>query len=276
MNKQNITKLLLVLTYLFIFTSSTFILVMKVFIGYDYTDGLIKGFNLEYLKFFTSLSNFYNGFVAFAVLFYALKNYKKEYIVIPKILKIFALTAAVGVMVTFIVTVTFLVFVIEDKSYLFSNEILFLHILNPLITGAGYIFLLRSRKLLKRYSFFGFIPLVLYSIAYSILVITGVWDDFYSFTFGGQYWLIVIDLPIVLGVGLLFSFLLVLFNHKFFYPHKNHALILLGGKGKRLGNEIPKQFLTKNDIPLYVYSVYRYSNLLEISDITLVVNEDYL
>lgn len=56
----------------------------------------------------------------------------------------------------------------------------------------------------------------------------------------------------------------------------NIALILLGGKGKRLGNQIPKQFLLKNDIPIYIYAIKNYQNTSLITDIYLVVNEDYI
>lgn len=57
---------------------------------------------------------------------------------------------------------------------------------------------------------------------------------------------------------------------------KNVALILLGGKGKRLGNDVPKQFLTKNDIPIYIYAVNTYQQTRLITDILLVVHKDYI
>lgn len=56
----------------------------------------------------------------------------------------------------------------------------------------------------------------------------------------------------------------------------NIALILLGGSGNRVGGEIPKQFITKNDIPLYIYALKRYEDVPLISDIVLVVNQDYI
>ena len=57
---------------------------------------------------------------------------------------------------------------------------------------------------------------------------------------------------------------------------KNVALILLGGKGKRIGGEIPKQFLKKNDIPIYIYAIRNYHQLPTITDIVLVTHKDYL
>ena len=57
---------------------------------------------------------------------------------------------------------------------------------------------------------------------------------------------------------------------------KNIALILLGGKGKRMGNDIPKQFLKKNDIPIYIYAIKNYEDISAINDIVLVVHHDYI
>ena len=57
---------------------------------------------------------------------------------------------------------------------------------------------------------------------------------------------------------------------------KNIALILLGGTGKRFGSETPKQFIKKNNIPIYIDAIYKYQNVDSISDILLVVNKDYI
>lgn len=276
MSKNNITKLLLFIVYGFLFISSTFILIVRVFIGYDFATGVTSGLFIPYLQYFTSLSNFYNGFVSLAVLIYAFIHIKDKKIVLPKLLKVFALTAALGVTVTFLIIVTFLVFVIEDKQYLFSNELLFFHIINPLLTAFSFILLLRSRKLVVKYAWFGFILLFIYSIFYSVFVILGVWNDFYNFTFGGHYWTIFIFFPAIIALGYGLSFLFIKLNNKYFYPYKRHALILLGGKGTRMGKDTPKQFLTKNNKPLYLYAVERYSSLEEIDDITLVVAEEYI
>ena len=57
---------------------------------------------------------------------------------------------------------------------------------------------------------------------------------------------------------------------------KNIALILLGGSGKRFGGETPKQFIKKNNIPIYIDAINKYQNVDSISDILLVVNKDYI
>ena len=57
---------------------------------------------------------------------------------------------------------------------------------------------------------------------------------------------------------------------------RNIALILLGGVGKRVGSDTPKQFLLKKDIPIYIYSISNYQDIELITDIVLVVHSDYL
>lgn len=57
---------------------------------------------------------------------------------------------------------------------------------------------------------------------------------------------------------------------------KNIALILLGGSGKRFGGETPKQFICRNDIPIYIDAIRKYEEVELINDILLVVNEDYI
>jgi len=57
---------------------------------------------------------------------------------------------------------------------------------------------------------------------------------------------------------------------------KNIALILLAGKGNRLGADIPKQFIEKNGVPIYIKSVRNYQNIPNITDILLVTSRDYI
>ncbi len=56
----------------------------------------------------------------------------------------------------------------------------------------------------------------------------------------------------------------------------NIAVILLSGKGKRLGNDIPKQFLVIKNKPLYIYSVQAFYNNKKIDKILLVTNKEYV
>lgn len=57
---------------------------------------------------------------------------------------------------------------------------------------------------------------------------------------------------------------------------RNIALILLGGSGKRFGGDTPKQFLKRNDIPIYIDAIKKYEDVEAITDILLVVHKDYI
>ena len=55
----------------------------------------------------------------------------------------------------------------------------------------------------------------------------------------------------------------------------NYALILAAGKGLRLGNKTPKQFLKVDDKPIFVYPLETFNNSKDIDSIVIVANEDY-
>lgn len=57
---------------------------------------------------------------------------------------------------------------------------------------------------------------------------------------------------------------------------KNIALILLGGSGKRFGGDIPKQFIKKNGVPIYIEAIRKYEDIEVINDILLVCHPDYI
>lgn len=214
MKKENITKLLLIIISLLIFLITLAVLITRVFIGLSWDTGRISGFNYNYLKYFTSLSNFYNGFVCLLIAILMIINYKKEGYIFPKFVKIMFLQSTLGVGLTFLVTVTFLNFIVTNPMILYKNELSLFHIVNPLLTIFTYIFLLKSPKLKKFELLFTLIPLILYGIAYIILVPLGVWSDHYGFTFGGHYWALAVVMPILLIVGYLLSLLFEVLNFK--------------------------------------------------------------
>ena len=55
----------------------------------------------------------------------------------------------------------------------------------------------------------------------------------------------------------------------------NIAVILISGKGKRMGGDTPKQFLLVNNKPLYLYSVRTFYINKNIDRIIIVTNEEY-
>lgn len=56
---------------------------------------------------------------------------------------------------------------------------------------------------------------------------------------------------------------------------KIYAIILAGGQGKRIGGDIPKQFLQLNKKPVIVYTIEKF-NIPEIEGIIIVTPEEYI
>ena len=56
----------------------------------------------------------------------------------------------------------------------------------------------------------------------------------------------------------------------------NIAVILLSGKGTRMGNDVPKQFLTVNNKLLFLYAVNAFYNHPKIDKLLLVTNEEHV
>ncbi|MBQ7198338.1 MAG: 2-C-methyl-D-erythritol 4-phosphate cytidylyltransferase, partial [Selenomonadaceae bacterium] len=55
----------------------------------------------------------------------------------------------------------------------------------------------------------------------------------------------------------------------------NIALVLGGGSGSRMRQEIPKQFLTINDCPVIIYTLAAFQNHPEIDAIAVVCLEGW-
>lgn len=56
---------------------------------------------------------------------------------------------------------------------------------------------------------------------------------------------------------------------------KNIALIIAGGVGSRMGQDVPKQFLTVNDKPVIIYTLENFQNNAYIDDILVVCVEGW-
>lgn len=56
---------------------------------------------------------------------------------------------------------------------------------------------------------------------------------------------------------------------------KNIAIVLAAGKGRRMGSDIPKQFLYIHEKPVLAYSLLAFQNHEEIDEIVLVLSDEY-
>ncbi|MDK2871706.1 MAG: ribitol-5-phosphate 2-dehydrogenase / D-ribitol-5-phosphate cytidylyltransferase [bacterium] len=61
-----------------------------------------------------------------------------------------------------------------------------------------------------------------------------------------------------------------------FLGKKVHALILAGGEGKRLGSEIPKQFLKLKDRTILEWAIMPFEKSENVDEIVVVVNKRFL
>lgn len=57
---------------------------------------------------------------------------------------------------------------------------------------------------------------------------------------------------------------------------KKYIVILAGGSGKRLGHEIPKQFIEIEGLPIIMHTINRFTSTCNNADYILALNEDHL
>lgn len=170
----------------------------------------------EYFKYFTSLSNFYNGLVSLYLLVLSIIHFKDDEYRFSKISKMLYLSAVVGVFITFLITVTFLQATISNPKLLYEDELIFFHVIHPILSVLSYVFLFKSEPLRFYHVFVGEAPLFIYSVVYSIMVLSGNWSDHYGFTFGGHKWAFFIVFPSIILLGYGASYLLEFLNNKFY------------------------------------------------------------
>ena len=105
---------------------------------------------------------------------------------------------------------------IADGGYsaMLQNCNLFFHLIIPVLSMITFMFLEKTDKLKFKFTFYGMIPVIIYSILYLInfLIhiengqVSPVYDWYYFVQFG--LWTIVIVIPIVYAISYLVSFLI--------------------------------------------------------------------
>lgn len=135
------------------------------------------------LRYFTTLSNYLMGLCAFFALF---QSWKRP---VSREMTGWFFTSACAVGLT---AVTVLGFLGPNAARsgagfgsMFEDDMLFFHLLNPLVAAVGAI-ILPHRKLSFGFALWGLAPTVIYSGVYAFHVLTDRWTDFYGFTFGGN------------------------------------------------------------------------------------------
>lgn len=202
MKKEQVFKIIALVLNLFVFISGQIILWRMLILG---TASPMDGKKLHYgcLEFFTTLSNVWASLVAAVLVVFAIINFKKEGYTLPRWLSFLHLSAATSLALT---ALTVLLFLGPTSGFdlMYKEDMFFYHLLNPILIVASYFFM-KHPHYKFRYVLIGVIPMAIYGVFYSSFVLSGVWRDFYGFTFGGNSWAIVLVLPIMLCVTYLIS-----------------------------------------------------------------------
>ncbi|MBQ8468358.1 MAG: hypothetical protein IJ542_01225 [Clostridia bacterium] len=175
------------------------------------------------LRFFTVLSNIFVAIIAILFVIKTIKNLIEDKYEFPHWMIVLKQIATAGVALTFATVVTMLApaSAITGKGYfsMFEHNNLFMHLLTPILAIVSFVFFEREKPLRIRESFWFLIPVIIYSIVYTIMVVfigeaNGGWKDFYNFTLHGKMWLAPLAAVGMLGFAFLVSWLLVFCHNK--------------------------------------------------------------
>ena len=157
---------------------------------------LVSNWNI--FRYFTIDSNILCGVACLIYTVFNILNYYKNR-EIPKWVLLVKSSLTAAITVTFITCVFFLG---PTMGYLniFLGKNAFLHAINPLAAMIALMFFEEGR-LTKIETLFTIAPTAVYSFVYVPCILTKVWDDFYGFTFGGNYFLVPIVLIIMYAVS---------------------------------------------------------------------------
>ena len=184
-------------------------------------DNILSSNGLTMLKYYTVDSNILMGICSIIVIIFELLYLNNKIKDLPKIVYLIKLIGVVGVSLTFLVVVFFLLPTTKNFALMFSNANLFMHALTPIVSIISFILFERNNLLKIKDSFIGISSMIIYCIFYSINVLThannGIVSneyDFYGFLFGN-----VINAVFVIPIIILFTFgistLLIVLNKDF-------------------------------------------------------------
>lgn len=163
-----------------------------------------------YFKAFTIDSNVFMGLVA---LFYLVFQVREKYFhkTIPHFANVIYLMGATSVFLTFLTVVVFLAPMNHENKELvlalFSDDMFFFHVLNPLLATLGFFLLDDAKPYGLKENILAILPMILYSGFYIVNVaILKTWSDFYGFTFGGKMGLVPLVILVMYSVTFFIAF----------------------------------------------------------------------
>lgn len=199
---------------------STFIIMIK-----GVSNGASSGqvgenmIGIGYFKPYTIDTNVLNGIVALMMATFNIYNLIENKDELPRFLVVGQLISTVGVTVTILTVIFFLAptFYMTHRGvmWLFSNDMFFFHLLNPILSIINFVLLDKRYVLNRKEIYLGISTTVIYSFVYLYnVVLAKNWSDFYGFTFGGKLYMGFISVIVMYLATLLISYVLAKLNSK--------------------------------------------------------------
>lgn len=196
------------------------------FTGFKFMNGVepvLESTKIGVFKYFTVDSNVFAGIISLIFIFVNIAILKGKIKGISKTLYILKLTATAGVTLTFAVVFLYLGQIADGGVMsLLLNSNLFFHLIIPLLNIIDFVFFVKIDNPLYKYSFFGLLPMFIYSIFYTTNVLIHMNNgrvspkyDWYWFVQNGICTMVIV-IPIIILLTYVLSLLLVIFNKKIF------------------------------------------------------------
>jgi len=222
-NKNFIKNIKISLVFNIIIAVLTLLAAIFMFTGFKFMDEepLLESTKLGIFKFFTVDSNLFMAIVAIIFAIKEISVLRGKSHSIGKNYYILKLMGTSAVALTFLVVFCYLGFIVEGGVIrLLKNNNLFLHLIIPLLSIFTFIFFEKNNKITIKNTLWGALPAVIYSIFYTINVLTHIENgsvsiqyDFYAFVQGGL-WQIAIVIPLMYLFSYIISLTLWTFNRK--------------------------------------------------------------
>ena len=184
-------------------------------------EGQLSTTGIAIFKFFTIESNVLMGIMSIVFACFEISLVRGKIKEIPTKIYILKHICTVGVVLTMLTTVLFLAPTAENGYFsMFRNSNFFYHFIIPTISLVTFVFFENTDKINRKYTFAGMIPMILYSIFYTINVFIHLEEgkpsaiyDWYGFVQGGAG-TIAIALPVMLISTYVISYLLWYYNKR--------------------------------------------------------------
>ncbi len=212
MKKSFILNIIIVILVLITCTS--------MFVGFRFMPDqtLLELNGTRMFKFYTVDSNILIGIVSFILAIFEYKLLKGKIDKIPESVYILKMVGTAAITLTLIVTLFFLA-PLYGFYAMYNNNNLFFHLIIPLLSIFSYV-LYEKHDCKYKYSFFGIIPMFIYSIYYITNVLIHLDNggltfkyDFYGFL-RGNINNIYIVIPFIYVIMYLISLVLIVLNKK--------------------------------------------------------------